>query len=578
MRQYFFCAVWAIVSFASTASAEPVVSLNDMPQAVQAADTPFKKCVTQAQLFTERPVTQDVVTTAKRADTAAQQMLISRLTAPANPGSGDGQQAKMSGFAAMLAAAAAQSSSSGSAFQYKLGFGHSATVQSWLQPLNAGDPNLAAQILAFERPTRMVIPKKNKEPAPDDNIAKSIGLLGLIERATVSLSRGDSDCALRYFDFAEIKSEKTQGAFFQRSIKPYEHIMLLNHKAIAYLIAGDERARNMAQASRELQSIERDKYAADLEKAKKEASSDTSASEIVGDPSYLQSFQSAYEASVVASYQGVADRVATPYVNPLADYLSAVISETEASAGLGTRDQWSRASIAWTNASTLAPSTAFMKSAAAQTAQTQKAGRLAPGKKIVNVLVGVGAAPTKIVASTYISYQDQPFPVMLPVTVPTPHQIEGGVVTVAGVSQPLELVSDVEAMAMRQAADERAGDMIGALVRGFIAFKAGQATGTKSNNMFANALGSAIRDTLAEPSTDAWVSLPAAYKAARLVVPANATEVRVDIAGPNGLQTKTFALDPKQATFVYVTAKDAATWGVAQVAAFGTRKVEFQAQ
>ncbi len=565
-----------------SAWADPAVKPKDMATALSLANTQLKKCLTQSALQGDGSalLTDADLKSARNADSAAEDTFVSRFAAATSQLQPTQPQSQTDLLTSLLMGA---SSASAPAIQtgmkFSLGLGYTSDSQYWLQALNGGDPKRAATLLAYDSATEKLLSgkaKKDPQALADADLAKSVGVLGLAERATLDLSYGNIDCAVQFLDFAAQRSDVEQGSFWGSDLEGYEHIMLLNMKAMAYLLAGDERARNMVQASRDLQSAVREKYAAELDKAKAEAEKQSQTEALPNQAGWLGEFDAAFQATALRENAQVAGRVATPYVNPLADYLSGVLSETEALSGSGSLDEFSRSSIGWTNAAKLAPQSSFLKAAAADARKWQTAG--APkGAKVVNVLVGAGSAPQKAVTSMYFNYEGKPFPVMLPITTPQPTAVrpEQGRVSVGGKSASLELVSDIEGMAVRHAEDERGAEMLAALVRGWVAFRAGEAAGANSSNAFVNILGSAVRDALAEPSTDAWLSLPKGYYAARIVAPASATEVTVSVPGAG---ESTFQLAEGPSTFIYATAKDSGLWGVAQQAVFGGGQVDFQAK
>ena len=574
---------FAVVGLVLEAEASPKVKARDMGTAIELANTPFKQCLTQARMLGagDVTITNDDLSIANRADKVGQNSLAALLSggqvAPSVPAARNESLNLINSFLTGDSAKPATPSVP-QGLKFSLGSGYASNAQYWLQPFNQGQPRKAAALLAYDAPTKKIYQRKyRKDPTKlaDETLAKDAGVLGLVERAAVSLSFGDLECAANFLDLGLQRSDRQQGSFWGSDLEGYEHIMALNMKAMAYLLAGDERARNMAQASRELQGLAREQYAEEIEKKNQKAAQSSAENGLPGQQQLLQSFNEAFNLSALRSNPKIANRVATPYVNPLADYLSAVVAETEAFAGTGTMDEWSRASIAWRNAYTLAPNSPFLQNASRQ-ADTWQKTQPPEGLKVVNVLVGVGAAPSTAVASLYVNADGKPFPVMMPVKVPQSDRINGaGQVIVGGQSAAFELVSDVEGMVMRKSEDERGAEMIAALVRGWIAFQAGEAAGANSDNLFGRVVGNALRDSLAEPSTNSWSSLPKSYFAARMLVPVSEVQVEVSIPGAG---SQAFQLNSDQATFVYVTAKDNRLWGLAQDTPFAGGNLEFQAR
>lgn len=572
----------------ATAPADRTISVSEMDKARQAASTPLQKCLTgTGTAVAGRSLTQAQLKQADSLKGEAPNYIAQSLgLAPTNTLSMFGKTPK-------------QGAQTG--FTFKLGQGYSSNAQGWYQALAGGDIETASLLLAYER-AGVLLPQEtggvnlmsfvptgnDTDPAEagtvaepvmvdDETVADKLGVLGLVERGTLSLSMGDADCAVRFLDFAQTHSEAQQGSFFGSDLEGYEHIMMLNKKAMAYMLAGDVRARNMAIASRDLQNLARERHQADIEARLAEIESGEGGKEVASNPNLSQYVLQALRATPVAQQSQATSKLTTPYVNPLADYLSAVVAEAEASVGIGRADSWSTASVAWNNTSRLVPDTAFVKAASAD-ARARQNGKADPNEKVVNVLVGVGSAPIKVVGAVGVPMEEGVLPIMLPVMTRSSTGIEGGMVSAGGDSAPLELISDVEAMALKNAEDEMPAEILAALARGYVAHKAGNATGAGSGNMFINAIGSTIRDTLAEPATDSWMSLPKAYYATRLTVPKDTETVAVTVETASGPITQSFDLLADSATFVHVTAREGGIWGKSQSRGLSEGKLDFVAQ
>lgn len=593
----------SVFSWAYSAHGQLKVSPKEISQAVEAANTPFKRCISQSHLHeTEQVIlSKDQLKEAEEFGLLAEMRMADRYNGGVSLGgaSGGNLVKDIGGGIGNAGKGLMKSTGLGSMFGGKkdggaeeaaevtqvnqllmsLGNGYAAQSQTWLRPFNSGEPQLAAVMLAHEAPTDLMRKKKNrKDPTrlSDEDVAKKAGVVGLVERGLVSLTAGDLECSVNFFDVGIRRSDREQGSLWGADLDAYEHIMSLNMKAIGYLLAGDERARNMANASREMQGIARDRYREEIEAYKEEAETEAEEKQ-VGLVDFLglhQAFETAFGQSALSANTDIANRMATPYVNPLPDYLSAVVAETEALAGTGARDEWSRAAIAWSNASALAPSGQFLKAASAQ-ARGWENREPPAGQKIVHVLVGTGAAPTDAVSRTYLNINDQPFPVMMPVKVPHTQDWAGGSIRVGGQQANLEMVSDIESMVMRQSEDKRGAEMMSAIVRGFAAYKAAGLIGGSGGNPLTSIGSSIVRDRIAEPSTESWSSLPQAYYAARLVVPVSQNSVQVNVPGSG---VKVFPLLPEGATFVFATAKPDVLLGKAQRVEFGRGSLDFRVQ
>ena len=137
--------------------------------------------------------------------------------------------------------------------------------------------------------------KKIRAEAPDQlEYADKVGLLNLMERGSICLVMGQPDDTIRYLDSAQLvlgkrddESHAKQGAVAVGSVAAeliglgecgrynpsgYEMVLLLNYKAMAYMLNGDaDRAYNVARQSIELQNDEREKFRKTIEESKEVA-------------------------------------------------------------------------------------------------------------------------------------------------------------------------------------------------------------------------------------------------------------------------------------------------------------------
>ncbi len=527
---------------------------------------PFQECVAQARLRAEgvRLTRRDVQEARLAREQAA--AFVSTLASQVNPiaaaraGSPAGVYVGAAGLVTFKKAR------------------YSAEAQGWYQQLNGADPVKASLLLA--RADRRAF-RKRADARDDDGLAEAIGLLGLAERGVVSLTAEDHACAAAFLTAADRLNE-AEIATRRRTLEGYERVMLRNLRAVAYLLDGDERARNVTQAARDLQAAERARYDAEIEDAWRRARSGSGARAVTGRNSVFQQVQQAFEDNPNTRGDAlIAARVTTPYVNPLADYLSAVVSEIEASKGVGRRDEWDLAANAWTNAAQLAPASRFLADAADDArARARATAASNDDTKLVHVLVGIGAAPYKHVATIAVPADKvNTFPVMIPVMKPAPSALSGGRVAAGEIEARLELVSDVEGMAIRHNQDERPAQLLSAVARGFGVYSARRACyeaveeyGPLAQFAASAACGVTAQSALT-PRTDSWMALPKGYYAARLVVPAATEAVTVSMldARRRVARSARFPLLPTDTTFIYVSAKDHALYGEAQRAPFGER-------
>jgi len=609
-----------LLSTSVPAAAQIEVSPKQIAQAVDVANTPFKRCMTQSHLFENGTavLTKDQLKAAESSGAGAETLLSTRynggqmLNLVGGGGGGGGNPFEsfgkslerglnqvatstvntMTGQAASQNALEPEGEGIANPLMLTLGSGYAANSQTWLSSFNNGDAQMAAALLAHGAPTDYMRKRKNRKnpnKISDDDVAKKAGALGLVERGFVSLTAEDLECSVNFFDVGLRKSDEEMDSFWGNDLERYEHIMAVNMKAIGYLLAGDERAGSMANASRDLQGVARDKYYEEI--AEYQADVKEKADAEVGEippalssvmPSLgnigalISTFETVMGQSALAGNAAIASRMTSPYVNPLPDYLSAVIAETEAMSEITINpgDEWDRASVAWRNAASLAPKTQFLKAASDESKRWSNS-QPPPGQKLVHVLVGVGSTPTDAISRSMLQIDGNIFPVVMPVKVPNTGQWAGGTVQAQSRLVNLEPISDVEGMVMRQSEDKRGADMTMALVRGLAAFKANQMVNADNGNFLNQLAGSALTNMITAQSTESWSSLPETFYAARLRVPISQQSVLVSVPGAGA---KTFPVLNGGSTFIYATAKPDILTGIAQSAPFGGGELDFRPQ
>lgn len=132
-------------------------------------------------------------------------------------------------------------------------------------------------------------PLTNEENA--EKLFESASELSLLERGLLSLNTGDYNRALYYFDIAERKLTNAEdnstmgdkaakvGKFgfatllgseevSDYELRGYEKVMLLNYKALCYMLSGDRRAYNVTRRAIDRQQEEWEKFQEELEKLK----------------------------------------------------------------------------------------------------------------------------------------------------------------------------------------------------------------------------------------------------------------------------------------------------------------------
>ena len=168
--------------------------------------------------------------------------------------------------------------------------------------------------------------------------------LSILERGLLILNAGDFERALLYFDAGEMKMEQCEaesgmyklGATISKGgiatlfgseevndyvLRGYEKVMLLNYKALCYMLLGDRKAYNVTRRAIEKQQEEWEKFKELLvefeEKQAKQADNQKKiASEVNVD-------------NRDEEIKKKAELVPNAYVNPFGDYMDALLLELD---------------------------------------------------------------------------------------------------------------------------------------------------------------------------------------------------------------------------------------------------------
>lgn len=403
---------------------------------------------------------------------------------------------------------------------------------------------------------------------PED-LASGIGTLGLLERGSVHLAAGDRGCARTFFDNAvEALRRQAEGGTMADQVwdvladdygaTGFESVMSVNYQAITEFLDNDPRVANNVRLSRAWQQREREEYQEELRAARqdlrreKEKQVPDSASSAFDD---LQSTFTSKLDSACLACEDIADRVETPYVNPLADFLSAAWSEHRAARAAAVGDQptftaaHSNALTAYKNAADLrsdngSVSRAIDELQARQSriereggAPVMNAGR----DRLVHVVMDVGRAPERRIAKLLLPIGYSTFvPLQVPYYQPVDKTIDTiRIKTPSGKTvQEIEPLADVEAMAMQHFQDNlplHLGKATAAAVANYvIQIKTQDALGGGALGKLGGALTGMMAAELTEPGTESWTTMPHNVGVARLRVPGHVDSLQVVGYAANG--------------------------------------------
>ncbi len=363
----------------------------------------------------------------------------------------------------------------------------------------------------------------------DDAFAQKMGLLRLLERSSLSLQAGDVERSLYYSQLAEdiieersgesytkggvaafggfIASVAGAGEYGRYDAAGFEKVMLLNLKAMDYLLQGDERSYNVARLAIQWQTEEKDRFEKNLRDVKKDADSVSKKSSKKATSSDKQSVYSALEKEF-AQYDSTALKVPNAFVNPFGDYLAGLINEFKS---VKIKSLLSNAHISYKQALKLNKNSKVLQQAVKDTGKKRSADRL------IQVVAFDGFAPEKKVLSFEVAVPGlaDPLDIEVPTYEPVPSRVKRIKVTTTGgkVLTNLYLVADIEALALRHQKDS-----LPAIQAMVVASSLRDALIKDVGNQMMGGLGSLVGnvlDSTMEPNTSSWMSLPSSVYAGR---------------------------------------------------------------
>jgi hypothetical protein len=450
---------------------------------------------------------------------------------------------------------------------------YTADVAPVLDNLDDGEIADAGKYLAAsaaEGATKIDKPRK---------LADGLGTLGLLERGSVHLAAGNLDCARKFFDHAvaDLRKAKQNKSVDDQIINAvtdayagtgFEAIMAIDYKAMAGILNGDDGVRNNIKLSRAWQSSMQAAYGREIaeaqEKYENKQNKNLSGQKKQALSKLTSTFKSKFEQEACVVCDDAADRVPTPYVNPLGDFLSAAWAERkaalEAAAGNTEKSGNKRntALQAYREAADLRPDNQTI-----QNAIDELEGKVLEGEqegRLVHVVLDVGRAPERRVAKLILPTGLSNFvPLQIPFYKPVERTIDR--VRIHGADgESLARVTplaDVEAMALSHFNDKFPIHMTKAALSAFGNYMAQiqarkAAGGGLLGDVAGLATGIAVSE-LTEPGTEAWVTLPHTVGVARLRVPENMRTLELASYDGDGtkLATETVRLRGDGPVFVY---------------------------
>lgn len=390
-----------------------------------------------------------------------------------------------------------------------------------------------------------------------DELFKNASGLALAEKGLLSLNGGDLDNALLYFDVAEQKmgkveeystSEKT-GGFFKTvgsflsgtdeisdyELRGFEKVMVLNYKALTYLLKGDRAAYNATRNAIDRQIAEREVWEAEkikIEQEEAEKEKDANANEW---NKQWQELKKSFVGNVNQYAKESAEQVRSAFVNPFGDYLNAVVMEFDSLDDDSITDNAQKAY------------SEVLKSNPKSTVAKKASESIKPEKnsKLVHIVWADGFAPQKQEFSMPVPFlkvkNGSALPYKYTSFVPNPSKVAKAVAKYDNKKIALEQLSNVESLLFKDEQDS-------------VSWRVAQ--------MFSFILRASLLGDLAtlsqKPDTRSWLTLPREVSVARFYVPNKTKEISFETLDNKGkvISTKKVQLAEKGPTIIYAVSYD----------------------
>lgn len=323
---------------------------------------------------------------------------------------------------------------------------------------------------------------------------------------------------------AAFVSGRDEIAIYQQ--RDYERVLQLNYLALSYLAAGDRRAYNVNRLAIEEQDLARRNFEEEIGRAQERL---TTARNDSTNGSKAANVTDTFAAEFT-EYERVSGRVPSAYVNPMGFYLSGAIQEITSVERPALRGN---ARASYQAALELAGTSPQLTSAI----QDMQAPPV-PGERILHVIIGEGFAPARQALLYGVQLDQQVVPVRIPIFTPTASSISRIQLSTPR-GQPvarLDPVGDVEAMVMRSQQDRMPQMLLGVIASAWRA---------SAEQRFAADMGgfaSAVmqfKQNFDSPDMRSWSTLPSKFHIARVRLPPNQTQFRLDsIAGTRVLHQR----------------------------------------
>lgn len=447
--------------------------------------------------------------------------------------------------------------------------GYSAKFQQYKNCLCSGNLDDALQKMSLE---------ENQFRATsdsEDKFAQQMGLLGLFERASLSLQAGDVTKSIYYSKLAEeIIEDKESESYFSSGLASFgsmfaevagagefgrydaagfEKVLLLNLKAMGYLLQGDDRAFNVARLAIQWQDEEKDKFDRQLEGIENDHTAQASRKNKSSRKATAQDKSTVF-ASIskeFSKYDDQALKVPSAFVNPFGDYLAGAVNEFKS---VKSKALLSNAHISYKQALKLNPNSKVLQLAVEDTKKKRSAERL------IQVVAFDGFVPEKKILSFGVAVPSlsTPLDIELPIYSPISSKVKTIIVTTAEgkVLTTLSPVADIGALALRHQKD-----MLPAVQTLVVSSTLRDALIKEVGNRYMSGLGNlvgSVLDSAMEPNTSSWMSLPSVIQGGRFHSPKGLQKIKIMTYDTNGkqLSQKSVKLSKGDRHFIFIRSID----------------------
>jgi len=325
--------------------------------------------------------------------------------------------------------------------------------------------------------------------------------------------------------------------------EPYERILMLNYKSIAYLLNGERKAYNVTRRAIDWQNIERKEFEKNIGEIKKQVKENEKKPETEKASSYApQAFDLIF--NQYKRYQSKAKSIPSAYINPFGFYMAGIVQEFDSFEDASLRDN---ARISYKKALELNPRSKVIKRAIRAT----KRRRPPRNKRLVHVIVADGFAPEKKTLSFTLNIAGGLVPIKSPLFEPVKSSVKTiKIKSGRKVLATLSPIADIEAIILRNQLDKIPIEQ--ARVMTAIARNIGE-------NLLWNQLGGIgvigklFRESFANPDMRAWMTLPKKISAARFYVSKRLKKITIISYDKRGrrLAKKHVFLNRKSHNFIY---------------------------